>query len=993
MQQPAQYQQGQQLIATTALRIRQFLNLEDILNTTVTEVRQILECDRVIFYQFASDMSGKIVAESVATPGQASLNTQINDTCFQTLAIEDYHQGKKRAINNIYEANLTERHIQVLEKFQVKAHLVVPILLTAEEVSPSLSTQLWGLLIAHQCSAPREWQATELDWLDELGVQIAISIQQSLMWEQLQTELQERKWYEQVQQGNKQVLEMIATGSSLTEILDTVTKNIEKFSPEMLCSILLLDPKGKNLRHGAAPSLPEEYNQAVDGIAIGDGVGSCGTAAYWGKPVIASDITTDPRWTNFRDLAVSHGLAACWSYPILSSRGKVLGTFAMYYRQPRSPREKDLQLMEKAAYIAGIAIEQAHSIAALETSKRRYAILAELSPVGIFYTDTQGNCLYVNQRWCAIAGLTVKEALGKGWVNGIHPDDREQVFEDWYQAAQNNLPFYSTYRFQNSQGITTWVVGQGLPERNTSGEITGYIGTVTDISEHKQLESELERRVQERTAELQKSEERWQLAIKGNNDGIWDRDFTTNSSWISPRCKEMLGYLDHEFNSFEEWVRLIHPSDRDLMINATEIHLQRQTPYYSAEYRVCCKDGTYKWILSRGKALWDESGKPVRMVGSLTDISDRKTLEQELVAREKLLNAFFDAAAIANVGLCIHDLQWRFFKINQTLADIHGVSVSNHAGKTLKEVVPEIAPFVEPLLQKVLDTGEPNLNLQVTGEIATQPGVMRDWLVSHFPIFDHEHKVANIGVIVTEITELKRTEKEIKAANAELTRSNQELENFAYVASHDLQEPLRKINSFADLLAESYGGELGERGDRYINYITDGVTRMKALIQDLLLYSRVGRLELKKQPTDLNAVLSQVKADLSLAIAQSNAVITASVLPTVEANPIQMGQLLQNLLANGIKFTRDIPPEIHIAAELHLTEWLISIRDNGIGIKPEYTEQIFVIFQRLHSRNKYPGTGIGLAVCRKIIERHGGKIWVESEPGKGSIFYFTLPVT
>ena len=238
---------------------------------------------------------------------------------------------------------------------------------------------------------------------------------------------------------------------------------------------------------------------------------------------------------------------------------------------------------------------------------------------------------------------------------------------------------------------------------------------------------------------------------------------------------------------------------------------------------------------------------------------------------------------------------------------------------------------------------------------------------------------------------LQKSKEQLQTAIAELTRSNQELEQFAYAASHDLQEPLRKINSFAELLAHDYRQQLDQIADKYIDYITDGASRMQALIEDLLLYSRAGRQELNKQPTDLNTVVSQVIIDLGFAIADNNAIITTTSLPTLSANPVQMAQLLQNLIANAIKFRRESPPEIHIAAALQKEKWLISVQDNGIGIKLEYTERIFAIFQRLHSRSRYPGNGIGLALCRKIVERHGGDIWLESEPGKGTIFYFTIP--
>lgn len=236
---------------------------------------------------------------------------------------------------------------------------------------------------------------------------------------------------------------------------------------------------------------------------------------------------------------------------------------------------------------------------------------------------------------------------------------------------------------------------------------------------------------------------------------------------------------------------------------------------------------------------------------------------------------------------------------------------------------------------------------------------------------------------------LERTT-DLKEANANLLYSNQELEQFAYVASHDLQEPLRAVNSYAQLLARKYQGNLDAKADKYLGYIMEGATRMQQLINDLLEFSRVGTRGKELKLNDCEAVLSQVLDNLKVAIAQSQAVVTYDSLPTVMADETQLLQLFQNLISNAIKFCREEPPHIHISAVPGETEWVFSVRDNGIGMEPEYFDRIFVIFQRLHSRAEYPGTGIGLAVCKKIVERHGGRIWVESTLGVGTTFHFTL---
>ncbi|MEW6333824.1 MAG: ATP-binding protein [Thermodesulfobacteriota bacterium] len=244
---------------------------------------------------------------------------------------------------------------------------------------------------------------------------------------------------------------------------------------------------------------------------------------------------------------------------------------------------------------------------------------------------------------------------------------------------------------------------------------------------------------------------------------------------------------------------------------------------------------------------------------------------------------------------------------------------------------------------------------------------------------------------VRDITERRRAEQELKRAVTDLERSNRDLEQFAYVASHDLQEPLRMVSSYTELLARHYEGRLDEKARKFIDYARDGAVRMQALINDLLMYSRIGTRGRPPEAVDTHALLGEAHRNLAAQIEENRAIITNDGLPTVRADASQLVQVFQNLISNAIKYQGEGAPHIHVAAREDGQEWVFSVRDNGIGIEKQYAERVFVIFQRLHTRQEYPGTGIGLALCKRIVERHGGRIWFASEPGSGTTFFFTIP--
>lgn len=345
-------------------------------------------------------------------------------------------------------------------------------------------------------------------------------------------------------------------------------------------------------------------------------------------------------------------------------------------------------------------------------------------------------------------------------------------------------------------------------------------------------------------------------------------------------------------------------------------------------------------------------------------------------------------------GICGLDLAGRITFINPCAAQILGWESAELIGRSAHDTFHHTRsngsryPAESCPLHTTLTSGD-------SGYVSNEDFVRRDG--TQFPVefstvpLVEEKRVVGAVLVFRDITERKLAEESLRKTTEELVRSNQDLEQFAYAASHDLQEPLRMIAGYVSLLQNRYQGKLDEKADKYIAAAVDGAERMQALINDLLAFSRVNTRGRTPEPTDTRQALNDALRNLTISLQESEAQIHVGELPTVPADRRQLTQLFQNLIGNAIKFRSNRPSEIYIESRGQNDSWLFSVRDNGIGIEQQDADRIFLIFQRLHTRAEYPGTGIGLAICKKIVERHGGRIWVESQVGQGATFYFTLP--
>jgi PAS domain S-box-containing protein len=507
------------------------------------------------------------------------------------------------------------------------------------------------------------------------------------------------------------------------------------------------------------------------------------------------------------------------------------------------------------------------------------------------------------------------------------------------------------------------------------GGVAGLIGTIVDITERKQAESA-----------LRESEERFRRTFELAGSGIAHVALDGRFLRVNRSLCGILGYSEKELVGCS--VKSVsHPDDRD-MTNAARAHLHSgELDSTRLQKRYIRKDGSIVWVDLTVALMRDAAGSPQYEIAVFDDDTVRKNAELALQLSEQ---RFRGLTEVSSDWYWEQDEQFRFTAMSHGIEESIGVATRSFVGKCRWDgPVTGVTEAGWAAHRADLAAHRPFRSFEYG--LRDDQGRLHYISVSGKPIFDGSGRCAGYRGVGRDITERKTAEAALRQAHDELARSNAELEQFAYVASHDLQEPLRMISSYTQLLLRRYGDRLDGDAREFMDYIVDGAARMKQLIEDLLAYSRVGTRHAQFEPVDCEAVLARALGNLRAAIAAAGATVTHDPLPTLTADQSQLLQLLQNFIGNALKFRGERAPLLHIGAADRGGEWEFSVRDNGIGIEPQYFERIFLVFQRLHGKSEYPGTGIGLAICKKVVARHGGRIWVESKLGEGSTFHFTLP--
>ncbi|HVK18576.1 MAG TPA: PAS domain-containing protein [Fimbriiglobus sp.] len=789
----------------------------------------------------------------------------------------------------------------------------------------------------------------------------------------------------------------LAGNEPLREVLQGCAETLVRGLDAAFARVWTLDDAHEVLELQASAGLYTHRNGAHSRVKVGEY--KIGRIARDRRPHLTNDVPNDPNVSN-PDWARREGMVAFAGYPLLVE-DRTVGVLAVFARHPLSP----VVLADLAPLADAIAqcVERKRADEAQRASEARFRQLADAMPQIVWVAQPDGSHEYHNRQRYEYTGLTPEESLGRGWSLPLHPDDRPRAEDQWRQATDTGEPYETEYRIRGRDVDYRWFLSRALPVRDESGAIVRWYGTCTDIDEFKLLREQ-----------LQAGEERYRFLAETLPALVWSSRADGTPDYNNGRWYEYTGLSRDPGQDPAEGI--IHPDDQPRTAERWQRALETGTRYQN-ELRLRRADGAYHWFLAQALPMRGPDGAVARWFGSAVDIDDQKRLQLELtqsMERYRLLTE-----AIPQV-VWNANADGRVTYVNTRWLDFTGLTIETSRDRGwITAVHPDDAGRVADAWQQTVRTvadrfahefrlrqasdGSYRWFLAVAVPLRRPDRTVDQWIGSMADIHDQKEHARTLERMVSERTaellqqveDRRKAEEQARSTAVELARSNEELEKFAYVASHDLQEPLRKIQAFGDRLRAKYRDGLGDQGRDYLDRVLNSAGRMRRLIEDLLALSRVTTKGQPFAPVDLAAVAEGVLSDLEERIEETGAAVTVGPMPTIEADATQMRQLLQNLVGNALKFHRPgVPPAVSVQAEVvpdadgaaDRPVCRITVTDNGIGFDVKYLDRIFQVFQRLHGRGEYEGTGVGLAICRKIVERHGGTITARSTPGAGTTF-------
>ncbi len=622
---------------------------------------------------------------------------------------------------------------------------------------------------------------------------------------------------------------------------------------------------------------------------------------------------------------------------------------------------------------------------ALRESESRFRQIAESLPQLVWTCQPEGPCDYLSRQWVEFTGLPAAQQLGFDWFNQVHPEDRAGLSGSWNLAVSRGGAFQFEFRLRRHDGVFRWFDTRAAPLRDALGKIVKWFGTNTDITDRKRAEEEL------RTAH-----DHLRRFIDSNIVGIIITNAAGEILEANDYYLRMIGATREELQESKIDWRAITPPEWLPADEKAIMELRERgtcTPYEKEYIR---RDGTRVPVFLADTML---PGPDEKIAAFALDITERKKAEPALRESEEGFRTMADT---------IPQLAWiakadgYIFWYNQRFYEYTGMTPAQMEGWGWQSVHdPEMLPKVMVRWKDAINTGKP---FEMEFPLRGADGRFRTFLTRVHPLKNPAGQVLQWFGTNTDVDELKRIEEKVRLLNADLEQrvhertaqleaTNKELEAFSYSVSHDLRAPVRYLAGFADLLAKAAGPALAGKSLHYLNEIQDSAKQMGCLIDDLLLFSRMGRAEMRFQPVDMKRLVEEVQKQLAPEINGRDIRWKLRSLPEVQADGALLRQVMLNLLSNAVKFTRPRQPaEIEIGCDnSSREETVIFVRDNGVGFEMEYANQLFGVFQRLHLDDEFDGTGIGLASVQRIVNRHGGRTWAEGRINAGATFYFSLP--
>jgi PAS domain S-box-containing protein len=623
---------------------------------------------------------------------------------------------------------------------------------------------------------------------------------------------------------------------------------------------------------------------------------------------------------------------------------------------------------------------------ALKESEAFNRTIVESIPQQLFLKDRNGVYLAVNQPYAASLGCRPDQLVGKDDF-ASYPTELAEKYRADDRAVMESGRVKDLEEKYLAQGKEYWVHTIKAPVSDDGGQVTAVLGLFEDITARKRVEQS-----------LKDARDRLEEAQRAAHLGNWEWDARNDQITGSEEFYRLFDVAPEGLSRFSQFVERLHPDDRERVQRDVADALKQDRPY-DTDYRVRLSDGGWRDVIARGRVFVDEGGKPLRLVGTCLDITERTQAENALRDQYAILRAILQSTDSSVFSL---DREYRYTTFNDghaaTMKALYGVDIQIGASLAEYQSVPEDWQLARKNLDRALQ-GETFVESAFSGDEVRS---RRYFEISHSPIRTSANEIIGVSVYSRDVTERKRAEDEIRLLNvsleqrvrdrtAQLEESNKELEAFSYSVSHDLRAPLRAIDGFTRILTGDYAPQLDMEGQRVCSIIRENTAKMGRLIDDLLAFSRLGRAEMSLSRTDMETMANSVFHELTTPESRARIDFQVGVLPPALVDPTLMRQVWMNLLANAIKFSsKRERAVIKVSTQQNQGESVYAVRDDGAGFDMQYVGKLFGVFQRLHSSKEFEGTGVGLALVQRVIRRHGGRVWAEGEIDKGATFYFAL---